>query len=435
MTTSSIEARPEARSAVTSTPAAQRNPARRGPVLLAIDATSDAAPAVQAAQLLAQRLNVPLRVVACVEPWPPYGAAAGMGPIIVPDEEIRQAREQVIRRYLTKAIGEIPSTLEVREGRTASEFRRYAREIDATIIVMPAAPHRLFGRSVAGIRAAEVLRGAVCPVLSVPPTFTELPRLLVAAVDFSPASIRAAQLALLVAADDAKLVLVHVAPDSAVARARGAREIGDKTRPSFDRLIEQLSPFAPANMLIETRELRGEVVQQLLEHANWLGAQLVAVGTEGPGLVERMFIGSTAASVLHLARCTVLASPAPPFGEAVDVELHVRGTATVGAHEKWPQLLDTVSRRDSGRSVTLEVDDRDIGAQVEASGYVLRGVTYDPNDERVSIMLESPAGGGAHLTRSISKVDSIGITSKPDGTDNALVFKHGRGQTLLLLDD
>jgi hypothetical protein len=50
-------------------------------------------------------------------------------------------------------------------------------------------------------------------------------------------------------------------------------------------------------------------------------------------------------------------------------------------------------------------------------------------------MLEAPQGTNAHLTRSIADVDSIGITTNPDGTDRALVIKHGRGQTLLFLTD
>ncbi|MGH7693615.1 MAG: DUF5335 family protein, partial [Gemmatimonadaceae bacterium] len=110
-------------------------------------------------------------------------------------------------------------------------------------------------------------------------------------------------------------------------------------------------------------------------------------------------------------------------------------TATMTASKDWPGVLDAVSRRDAGRRVTMEVDDRDIGAQVEASGYLLRGITFDPHDRRVAIMLEAPQGDGAHLTRSISHVDEIDIAANPDGSDRALVVRHGRGQTLLLLSN
>jgi nucleotide-binding universal stress UspA family protein len=435
MTTIAVAERADALSEVTSLPAVQRNPARRGPVLLVLDGDGAAPRDVRAARILARRFGVPLRVIAVLEPAPYYAAAAGVGAIVLPaDQEMLQAQEQRLRQSLSDAMEEDEWTLDVRLGRPAREVRDFARELDATIIIMPAEPHILFGRAVAGVRAAQVLRGAPCPVLSVAPPFTGLPRIVVVAVDFSPASIRATQAALLLAADDAKVTLIHVVPDGTLGLDRQVR-MADQTRELFDRLRAQLVAFVPARVTLETREMQGEVIQQLLEGADSLGADLLAVGTEGPGFVERMFLGSTAASALHLARCTVLASPAPAPAEAIEMQLHVQGTATITEPLQWANTLDAVSRRDAGRLVRLEVDDRDIGAQVEASGYLLRGVTFDHYDRRVTVMLEAPDGAGAHLARSISNVNAIGITTKPNGSDRALVIKHGNGQTLLLFTD
>lgn len=435
MSTIAVAERSDAQSEVTSLPAVQRNPARRGPVLLVVDANTAAPRDVRAARLLARRLGVPLRVIAVLEPAPYYAAAAGVGAIVMPaDQEILQAQEQRLRRSLSDAMDEDEWTLDVRLGRPAREIREFARALNATIIVMPAEPHKLFGRAVAGVRAAQVLRGAPCPVLSIAPPFAGLPRTVVVAVDFSTASIRATQAALMLAADDAKVTLIHVVPDETLGLDRQVR-MADQTRRRFDRLRAELAPFIPAHVILDTREMQGEVTQQLLEGVDSLGADLLAVGTEGPGFVERVFLGSTAASALHLARCTVLASPTPSPAEAIEIELHVQGTVTITEPPQWSDALDTVSRRDAGRLVRLEVDDRDIGAQVEASGYLLRGITFDHNDRRVTVMLEAPDGTGAHLTRSISNVDAIGITTKPNGSDRALVVKHGRGQTLLLFTD
>jgi nucleotide-binding universal stress UspA family protein len=358
-----------------------------------------------------------------------------VGAIVMPaDQEILQSQEQRLRRSLADSMDEDEWTLDVRLGRPAREVRDFARELDATIILMSAEPHKLFGRAVAGVKAAQVLRGAPCPILSIAPPFTGLPRTVVAAVDFSPASIRAVQAALLLAADDAKVTLIHVVPDGGLGLDHQIR-MSEQTRTLFERLREQLVPFTPERVTLEMREMQGEVIHQLLEGADSLGADLLAIGTEGPGFVERTFLGSTAASALHLARCTVLASPAPAPAEAIEMQLHVQGTATITERQQWAKALDAVWRRDAGRIVRLEVDDRDIGAQVEASGYLLRGITFDHNDRRVTVMLEAPDGTGAHLTRSISNVDAIGITTKPNGPDHALVIKHGRGQTLLLFTD
>ncbi len=438
MTTISQKDPTAADSATIGLPVFRRNPARRGPVLLAVDGTHTATPPVTAARSLAQRLDVPLRVVTVVEPMPNYVGAGGMWPIPMPPEtDVRQAREDAVRRYLAESMGgEKTWTLDVRIGQTAREIRDLAREIDASAIIMGAAPQRLFGHTVAGARAAQVLRGAPCPVLSVTPAFSQLPRRVVAAVDFSPASMRAVQAALLLIGTDAMLTLVHVAVTQELGRSayRPAGPAPDsRTSAAFDRLREQLAPYTPSGVVLEMRVIQGGVVQQVLEYAEWLGADMIVVGTHGPGFVERMFVGSTASNILHLAPCTVLASPAPSPLEAIDLELRVMGTAMTAKAEEWPEVLDAVSRRDAGRVVTVEVDDRDFGAQIEASGYVLRGVTFDPHDRRVAVMLEAPGGGGGHLTRSIPNVDSIAIVTGPDGRDRALAIRHGRGQTLVLM--
>jgi nucleotide-binding universal stress UspA family protein len=350
-----------------------------------------------------------------------------------PESEIRQLREEGVRNTLARALGDAGWSLEVRLGQVAREIRNYAREIDATVIVMAAHPHRQFGHTVSGVRAAQVLRGATCPVLSIAPNSLPLPRTIVAAIDFSPASIRAAQAALLLAADDARLTLVHV---SSVFHERDSSSAPEPDASAlFDRVREELAPFTPSLLPLETRVMEGEVVQQLLEFANSSGADLFVVGTHGPGFVERMFLGSVAANALHLASCTVLASPAPSAAETADLQLRVRGTTTMTSPNEWASTLDEVSRRDVGRFVTMEVDDREIGAQIEAGGYVLQGIAYDPHDRRVSIMLESPKISDGHLTRSIANIDSIAITRAADGRDRALAITHGRGQTLLFLSD
>lgn len=424
--------------ATTASLVARRNPARRGPVVLAVDGTDTSNAPVIAARTLALRLDVPLRVVTVIEPYPLYAGAVGMWPIPMPPEsDMRQAREEGVRRYVSSAMGGDKWQLDTRLGQTAREIRDFARELDASMIVMGAAPHRVFGHTAAGTRASQVLRGAPCPVLSVIPSFNDLPQRVVAAIDFSAASMRAAQAALLMIHPEGTLTLVNVVTTPELPPAPGrpgvTEALDTHTAKWFARLREQLAPYTPPNVIIETRVTEGAVVAEVLEYASTLGADMIAVGTHGPGLVERMFLGSTASDVLHLSLCSVLASPAPKAIEALDLELQVAGTTTTAKPEEWEKLLDAISKRDAGRVVTVEVDDRDFGAQVEASGYVLRGITYDPHDRRVAIMVEAPDGGGGHLTRSVSNVDTIGVVSGPGDQDRAVTLRHGRGQTLLLM--
>jgi len=64
------------------------------------------------------------------------------------------------------------------------------------------------------------------------------------------------------------------------------------------------------------------------EHVDELDADLIAVGTHGPGLVGRLLLGSVASSILHLSTTHVLASRAPApvrSGRQSPVTYRVRG--------------------------------------------------------------------------------------------------------------
>jgi hypothetical protein len=63
--------------------------------------------------------------------------------------------------------------------------------------------------------------------------------------------------------------------------------------------------------------------------------------------------------------------------------------------------------------------------------YPLRGVTFDPNDQRLEIMLGIIGAGEPHLSRSIGSVNSLDLLTDKDGTDVALCVRHGTGQTML----
>ena len=50
------------------------------------------------------------------------------------------------------------------------------------------------------------------------------------------------------------------------------------------------------------------------------------------------------------------------------------------AGEDWREFFDRVSEGLRGKSISIEIDSLDIGAQVEGKGLVLQGLTYDPKD-------------------------------------------------------
>ena len=93
--------------------------------------------------------------------------------------------------------------------------------------------------------------------------------------------------------------------------------------------------------------------------------------------------------------------------------------------------LDDFSRRNFGRRGTLEVDDPEIGAQAQEFDYPFLGVTYDPHDGQVEVMVGELGNVGRHLTRGIGNVSTIDVLRNDRGRDVALRIAHGAGQTLL----
>lgn len=97
---------------------------------------------------------------------------------------------------------------------------------------------------------------------------------------------------------------------------------------------------------------------------------------------------------------------------------------------EWPARLAEFTHQNVGRASRLEVDDPELGAQPAQDGLPLRGVTYDPADDRVEIMLGGHGAGVGHLTHTVAHPDRVDLAVF-DPRHAALRITHGRGQTLL----
>ena len=60
--------------------------------------------------------------------------------------------------------------------------------------------------------------------------------------------------------------------------------------------------------------------------------------------------------------------------------------------ETWQSYFDDFSRRIGTVEATIEVEGRDIGAQIEAEEVVLTGISYDSKDDVLVIGLDVPGG-------------------------------------------
>ena len=250
-----------------------------------------------------------------------FAAPAG-GPL--DGAEIDVLRGKTAARFSGASRAGIGLDVFVDTGSPADRIVDRAASLPADLIVMGTHGSRGFERLMLGSVTERVLRRAGCPVLTVPPrahATSRLPfRRLLCAVDFSDASVAAAQFAASLALEfDAVLTLLHVLewpwnepppPDfanlpapqgAALAEWRRYRE----TLASSE--LEALVPAAARGATAPTARLRhGKPYVQILEVAAEEGSDLLVVGVHGRNPVDMSLFGSTANQIVRRATCPVL---------------------------------------------------------------------------------------------------------------------------------
>jgi nucleotide-binding universal stress UspA family protein len=320
--------------------------------------------------------------------------------------------------------------VEVYDGDAALVLGKLAHRAGATLIVTGIGRHRVVDRVFGSETALRLIRVADCPVLAVGHGASRAPRRIVVAVDFSETSLRAARLALDLAASGAVLYLAHVAPrDSSLyewAQRDGSykQDAGD----ALQKMREQL--HVPESITVQKVLLQGDPTTELLAFATSVNADLIATGSHGHGFVTRMLIGSVTTRLLRLSTCSVLAVPHAAVMTRAGISAEPPSIVAL-PHAEWAAELETFSRRNFGRHGTLEVDDPDIGAQAQEFDYPLMGAAFDVHDQHVQLMFGAPGSSTSHLTRNIGAVTSIDVLRDERGRDLAIRIAHGSGQTLL----
>jgi nucleotide-binding universal stress UspA family protein len=320
--------------------------------------------------------------------------------------------------------------VELHEGDPATVITRLAHKDGAALIVCGLGRHRVTDRVFGDETALRLIRVADVPVFAAGNRATEAPSRIVVAMDFSETSMRAARLAIELAAPEATIYLAHVAPrdgGSADWRHWGAsykQDAGD----ALQRVREQLA--APRDVTLQKVILQGDAATELLAFAGSVNADLIATGSHGHGFVARMLIGSVTTRIVRCSTCSVLTVPhaAVVSRARVTVEPPVVAQLT---HTDWASELEEFTRRNFGRRGTLEVDDPEIDAQAQEFDYPLLGAAYDVRGQHLELMFGDDKLAGRHLTRGIRGVTSIAIMRDDKGRDMAMRIAHGAGLTLL----
>lgn len=410
------------------------SPARvpfEGHILVATDGLPQSRGALAVARAIAEGGRGDVRVVAV------HDSAA----ILVPNEEMlvspdvaASARADLVRRVRAQCQdgnGESLDVFEILNGQPARVITGRAIAADAQLIVMGLGRHELVDRIFGDETALKVARASKVPMLAVPESISAIPTHAIVGVDFSEGSLRAAKTTLKFLAPGAVLELAHVIPrerllfDAWVSQEEYTRYI----RHSLTRFRARLA--VPESVRLEEVVLSGDPAKELESYAVRVGADLIATGSHGDGFVSRLVLGSVTTKLLRTANCAVLVIP--PDAEHSD-RLGAGANATLTLERsRWSEVLDDFTRRNVGRRTRLEIDDPEIGAQAQEWDYPLLGVTFDPVDDRVEIMLGELGVGEPHLSRSIGDVESLDVLTNRDAQDVALRLRHGGGQTLLTL--
>jgi nucleotide-binding universal stress UspA family protein len=286
-----------------------------GPILVATDGTQQSAGAFAAAvgiSTCAMRrieggARLPVHVI----------TVCGALPVVVPEmvpavaysyadvrrnDMLAAAREQV-RNNVGDSTG---WRIDAASGAAVPTITDLADEDHASLVVMGLGKHDLADRVFGTETAVRVMQHSRAPVLAVPQNWIGIPRRVLIAVDFGPASLRAAQTAMCIVAPGASVCFTHVGPMAAhPAHSEQLLAIYQgKLNEELDQFIDAVG--VPDDVTVTRVPLYGDTASTLLEFARTENIDMIVAGTHGRNALSRLVAGSVATSIVRGAQCAVL---------------------------------------------------------------------------------------------------------------------------------
>lgn len=393
-----------------------------GPIIVATDGTPDSDSAIIGAQLFASRAQAQVRLVTVLEPVIVYGFDMGSVPA---DPKIYGPRRAMQRELVHDQIRRLlPASTHtqviVLEGNVAQALAREAHDRNARALVLGRGRHGLVDRMMLGETVLRVLQLADVPVLAAESGISGLPKRILIATDFSPYSVYAARVALSMVDPDATILLAHAAPRK------------DHLEAELERVRHEIGA---EHMPVQTVVLSGRPGSALVDFAASSNADLVVSGTHGYGFFNRLVLGSVATQLVRGAPCSVLIVPGSAATRAATRERAGHGHTRSMPADEWPRALATFTRANAGRHCSAEIDDHQLGAQVQGNSLPLIGAAYDHHGNEVQLMFGAAGLAGRYLSHVVPDVTALEILADEDGRDRALRVGSGSGSTLLTFVD
>jgi nucleotide-binding universal stress UspA family protein len=400
-------------------------------IVVATDGSESALAAFNAANLIQNRDGGFVHVVSVLEPMPVPAMFPSAEGIILPvefDKSREDWQRSTVRDQLNRYDAEGRWTLDLRVGRAAETIVRFAHEKKADLVIVGANKHTVVGRVFGEETAMEIARLSDVPLLVASSDFKRLPKRVVVAMDLNSEGMQCCPQALEILVDAPSISCVHVKPRSEFLGIDWAEFDSEYDLVMRERFAELEKDLLAAHIRPDLVVLHGDTAHELTEYADFSKAELIVVGVKRRRGRARAVGGRMAGRVVRAAKCSVLLLPNEMSAEST---APAQGTTDVlNDRRMWGDALRDFTARNAGRTASLEVDDPEFGALVEASRYPFRGVDYDHKDGRLTITLGSIHGVDRHLTRTISSPTSVSVLTIK-GRDTALAVTHGGGQTLL----
>ena len=231
------------------------------------------------------------------------------------DEESRQEVLEAVRRAVAEIAGADQWEKMAITGTPSEEINEIAERWGATLLILGLGHHNRLDRIFGSETAIAVMRHARIPFVAVPATSRGLPERALVAMDFTDASVAAANLAAQLVPQHGVLYVAHVCAFNGAPAEPG--DLIDLYRAGARAKLDEIATKIRrlADCAIETALLEGEPADAILALAKRESCGLIALGGHEQGLVDRILLGSIRTKVLRGAMCSVLIVPPTP-GEA-----------------------------------------------------------------------------------------------------------------------
>jgi nucleotide-binding universal stress UspA family protein len=349
-----------------------------------------------------------------------------------------RTRKDLVKQQLLRVEGDdSPWRVKVKIGRPAAEIAHTARRRHAELVITGLNQHGVIDRLLGNETPIHIAQLGDTPLLAASAGFVGMPKVVVIATDlFSPGIDRLGEdsAARVLLAEAKTVYCVHVVPETetwGLDNGYWNKAYGEAVNNALVHLKKELrlSPDVHVEMITPT----GDPAREILDFAAFSKIDLIVVGRREATMFERRIGGGIAAKLLRGANCSVLLLP-PGKARRGARPLSPGETETVTDPEQWPARLTTFNRRNVGRRASLEIDDLDVGAQLQLTGYPLLGVECDHRSGKLDLMLGDSRPSSRHMRHGIPLPESLSILVGADGRDRALRVGYARGYALLTFD-